>query len=206
MSPSPESGKPASAPSRRRILVVDDEPTLRLGFAYALSEHAVETASTGREALLKLDEGRHDLVILDLRMPDIDGLGVIETLRRRSVTIPVVLCSAVITPAAALRAITGHVVDFLLKPVRPADLRDVIEHVLSPPGDALEHAMAAARGGRFDEAVAHLEESGGSEPRTAAWLAMLRALRSGTIEGEASAFGKLEREGLSALAFRSRRA
>lgn len=205
MFPSPDSVSTKSA-LRRKVLVVDDEPTLRLGFAYALSDHHVETAATGREALLKLDQENYDIVILDLRMPDIDGLGVIETLRRRGVMVPVVLCSAAITPAAALRAITGHVVDFLLKPVRPADLRDVIEHVLSSPEDDFRKGLAEARNGRFDDAVKHLEKALDLDGRIAGWLSVLRAIRSSSIEGEAAAFGKLERDGLSILAFRSPRA
>jgi CheY-like chemotaxis protein len=188
------------------VLVVDDEPTLRLGFAYALSDHQVDTAATGREALVKLDQQTYDIVILDLRMPDIDGLGVIETLRRRGHLVPIVLCSAGITPSSALRAITGQVVDFLLKPVRPADLRDVIEHVLSPSTDEFSLGLAAARGGRFEDAVKHLERALDTDGRVHGWLGVLRAIRSGSLEGEAIAFGKLERDGLSVLAFRSSRA
>jgi CheY-like chemotaxis protein len=200
---SPDS--PGAQAPRRRVLVVDDEPTLRLGFAYALSDHQVDTAATGREALLKLDQQTYDIVILDLRMPDIDGLGVIETLRRRGHLVPIVLCSAAITPSSALRAITGQVVDFLLKPVRPADLRDVIEHVLSPSTDEFSLGLAAARGGRFEDAVKHLEKALDTDGRVHGWLGVLRAIRSGSLEGEAIAFGKLERDGLSMLAFRSSR-
>src|SRR5688500_5983859 len=121
MSPSPDSGA-VPPPVRYKVLVVDDEPTLRLGFSYALSDHDTDTAANGTEALEKLESGPYDLAILDLWMPDVDGLRVIETLRRHGNLLPVVLCSAVITPSAALRAITGQVVDFLLKPVRPAEL------------------------------------------------------------------------------------
>lgn len=184
---------------------MDDEPTLRLGFAYALSDHIVDTAANGREALMKLDQAAYDIVILDLRMPDVDGLGVIETLRRRGNMVPIVLCSAAITPTSALRAITGQVVDFLLKPVRPADLRDVIEHVLTPSPDSFSAGLAAAREGRVDEAVRHLEKSTEPDGRIQSWLGLLRAIRSGSLEGEAVAFGKLERDGLSILAFRSPR-
>lgn len=188
---------------RRKVLVVDDEPTLRLGFSYALADHETDTAATGREALLKLDGGDFDLVLLDLRMPDIDGLGVIEALRRCGNPVPVVLCSAAITPAAALRAITGNVVDFLLKPVRPADLRGVVAYVLSPSDDPLSKALGEARLGRFDEAVFHLETETDPPERTSAWLAILRALRSGGLEAEAAVFSKLEKGGLSILAYRA---
>jgi CheY-like chemotaxis protein len=188
MFPLPERGVLA-APARYRVLVVDDEPTLRLGFSYALSDHDTDTAANGAEALAKLEGGGYDLAILDLRMPDIDGLRVIETLRRHGNFLPVVLCSAVITPSAALRAITGQVVDFLLKPVRPVELRGIVRHVLNADGDDFARAMAHARAGRHDIAAG-------------AWLGILRALRTGSLEAEAAAFGRLERDGLEALAYR----
>ncbi len=199
MSPSPDNA--ARHPPRRRVLVVDDEPTLRLGFSYALADCDTDTAATGREALLKLEEAAYDILILDLRMPDIDGLGVIEALRRHGNTMPVVLCSAAITAASALRAITGHVVDFLLKPVRPADLRGVVDYVLFPPAEPLSLALCEARAGRFDEAIRVLEEPAASGPSAAAWLSVFRALRVGSLEAEAVAFARLEREGLGILAY-----
>jgi CheY-like chemotaxis protein len=202
MSQLPES-KAAGAAVRYRVLVVDDEPTLRLGFSYALSDHDTDTAANGGEALAKLENATYDLMILDLRMPDIDGLRVIESLRRHGNYLPVVLCSAAITPSAALRAITGQVVDFLLKPVRPAELRGVVKHVLAPEADPFSQAMARARAGRHEEAIALLQEADGENPRVQAWLGVLRAIRSGSLEGEAAAFGRLERDGLSELAYRS---
>lgn len=200
MSPLPDSGA-SQAPARYKVLVVDDEPTLRLGFSYALSDHDTDTAANGSEALLKLDSTKYDVAILDLRMPDIDGLRVIETLRRHGNHLPVVLCSAVITPSAALRAITGQVVDFLLKPVRPAELRGVVRHIMAPQEDPFARAMAHAREGHHDQAIVDLELLE-QEPRVLAWLGILRALRTGSLEAEAAAFGRLERDGLSALAYR----
>ncbi len=201
MSPLPESGV-TPTPARYRVLVVDDEPTLRLGFSYALSDHDTDTAANGAEALAKLEGGGYDLAILDLRMPDIDGLRVIETLRRHGNFLPVVLCSAVITPSAALRAITGQVVDFLLKPVRPAELRGIVRHILAADGEPFARAMAHARAGRHDKAIQDLEAIELRETRAPAWLGLLRAIRTGSLEAEAAAFGRLEREGLEALAYR----
>ena len=202
MYPLPES-KAARSGTRYKVLVVDDEPTLRLGFSYALSDHDTDTAANGTEALAKLDETAYDIMILDLRMPDIDGLRVIESLRRHGNLMPVVLCSAAITPSAALRAITGQVVDFLLKPVQPMELRGVVNHVLAPGDDPFAVAMALARAGRHEEAIVRLQEIDGGHPQTKAWLGILRAMRGGGLDGEAAAFGKLERDGLSALAYKA---
>lgn len=202
MYPLPDSKAAAGPGARYKVLVVDDEPTLRLGFSYALSDHDTDTAANGSEALIKLESADYDIVILDLRMPDIDGLRVIESLRRHGNLLPIVLCSAAITPAAALRAITGQVVDFLLKPVQPAELRGIVSYVLAPGDDPFAQAMAMARLGRHEEAIRRLQELNLEHPRVRAWLGILRAIRGGSLEGEAAAFGKLEREGLSELAYR----
>ncbi|WP_193213887.1 response regulator [Luteolibacter marinus] len=184
------------------MLVVDDEPTLRLGFSYALADHETDTASGGQEALNKLEQGDYDIVVLDLRMPEVDGLQVIEALRGRGDDLPVVLCSAAVTPAAALRAIGGKVVDFLLKPVCPAELRGVIEYVLQPSGDPLSLAMREARTGRLDEALAYLDDGPADCPRIATWRHILGALRSAEPDRKAAAAAKLEIEGLKHLSFR----
>lgn len=65
-----------------RVLVVDDEPSIRLLVARALEKRGfdVDSATDGVEALQKLSEGHYDLLVLDLMMPRLDGLGVIENL------------------------------------------------------------------------------------------------------------------------------
>lgn len=196
------SQSPDTLPLRRyKILVVDDEPTLRLSFSYALAEHETETAAGGREALSMLESNQYDVLVLDLRMPDIDGLQVIERLRRQENPLPVVLCSAALTPSSALRAITGNVVDFLLKPACPVELRGVIDHVMKPGECPLSLALAKVRAGELDEGIRLLESHPGAGPKVDLWTSVLRAIRLGSLEGEAAAFAKLEREGLDRLVF-----
>lgn len=183
---------------KQRVLVVDDEPTLRLGFAYALTSKntVVETAVNGRHALEKIAMGRFDVIILDLRMPELDGLGVIDALRKNGNQLPVVLCSAAIHSTAALRAIRHGVVDFLLKPVRPTELREVVEFVLRPERRGYPLAMKAARSGNVQEAIRLLEAEGGSNPRMTFWLQVLVAMRD-----EDDAVGDMLGSGLQVLAF-----
>lgn len=174
MSPSHNSVN-ATGGTKRRVLVVDDEPTLRLGFSYALTDRDthVDTASTGRQALDKIKEHTYDIIILDLRMPDIDGLGVLETLRLSGNLVPIVLCSAALTIGAALRAIQHRVPDFLLKPIRPTDLRDIVEFILNPPDNPLSHAMRAARAGKMETAIQHLLAEAEHDRTCAAWIEVL---------------------------------
>lgn len=190
--------------TKLRVLIVDDEPTLRLGFAYALSSRTttVETAATGRHALERMAETEFNILVLDLRMPDIDGLGVIDALRSQGNNIPVVLCSAALSSNAALHAVRQGVVDFLPKPVRPVDLRKVIEFVLHPERQPFPQAMRAARNGRRGEAIRLLREESESSRQAASWLEVLVAVQ----EAGASCNKELEekiRRNLPVLTFTS---
>jgi two-component system NtrC family sensor kinase len=68
-----------------RVLVVDDEPIIQdlLVDALSTSRHSVDTASGGEEALRKLERGAYDVILLDLKMPDLDGRQVFETISTR---------------------------------------------------------------------------------------------------------------------------
>ncbi len=170
-----------SAPVGRklRILVVDDEPTLRLGFAYALTSKTseVETASTGRIALEMLAAEDFDIIILDLRMPELDGVGVMEALKNRSNRVPIILCSAALSASAAIRAIRMGVVDFLLKPVRPSDLRQAVDFVLYPERRPFPQAMKEVRSGRIDDAIRLIELQTEPGKKESSWLTILKAVR-----------------------------
>jgi DNA-binding NtrC family response regulator len=110
-------------------------------------------------------------------MPDLDGIGVIEALRGQGNPLPVILCSAALTPNAALRAIRHGVVDFLLKPVRPVDLRQVVEFVIRPENRPLPQALKAARNGRPDQAIRLLESEPAPSCQIRHWLKLLRTIR-----------------------------
>ncbi len=204
MSPSPDQ-ETANGTPKRRLLVVDDEPTLRLGFSYALANHStqVDTAATGRQALDKLAGASYDIIILDLRMPDIDGLGVIETLRQSGNSIPIVLCSAALTPLAVLRAIQHQVPDFLLKPVRPVDLREVVDYVLAPPDTAGSRTVAAIRAGNIPGALEQARSGPARNHGTAVWIEVLESILNAPEDESPSAGEALLRSSLAALAFRS---
>jgi DNA-binding response OmpR family regulator len=78
-----------------RILVVDDEPAVRNLLAYNLSKahYAVLTADNGRQALELARQEDPDLVLLDLMLPEVDGLDVCRELRRTS-QIPIIMITA----------------------------------------------------------------------------------------------------------------
>ena len=80
----------------KRILVVDDEEGIRFLYKEELEEegYEVELAEGGEEALKKFSKSKPDLVILDLKMPGMDGLEVLERIREQDKDIPVVICTA----------------------------------------------------------------------------------------------------------------
>lgn len=202
MSQSPDKADPADS-GKLKVLVVDDEPTLRLGFAYALSGKTtlVETAPTGRHALERIANSRFDIMFLDLRMPEMDGIGVINTLRGAGNEIPIVLCSAALSPNAALRAIRQGVVDFLLKPVRPVDLRQMMEFVLRPERKALPLAMKAARLHDNAEAIRILEGEPHPSLQAVYWLSVLKSIHRADPDEDAALLEEKVRSSLSVLAF-----
>lgn len=164
----------------KRLLVVDDEPTLRIGLAYALEDEStvVETASNGKAALEMLDGTAYDAVILDLRMPEVDGLGVVEKMRSNGLSTPVILCSSFITLHFALPAIMEGVTHFLMKPVNPRELRAAVSSVLGENRSLLGKALGAVRRSQYEEANSILEiceSTMGASER--AWLTVLRTLK-----------------------------
>ncbi len=202
MSPSPDSPESRDT-SQLRVLVVDDEPTLRLGFTYALSNRSttVETAASGQQALDRITTTRFDIMILDLRMPEIDGIGVIEALRSDGNFLPIVLCSAALTPNAALRAVRHGVVDFLHKPVRPVDLRQIIEFVIRPEKRSLPQAMKAARNGRAAQAIEILEGEPNPSRQILHWLDLLTTIRNAGADEDITSLETKVRTSMSVLAF-----
>ena len=184
---SPDS-RSCARPGLRRVLVVDDEPTLRLGFAYALQggRTHVDTAAGGASALEIAAIHRYDALFLDLRMPDVDGLKVIKSLRRAGNGVPVVLCSAFVTLESLLAAIRHGVVDFLVKPVSPADLRYALDVVTAAPDSPRSRAMALARAGRTGEAARLLRHAASlrDDPAAELWLSLLDHVAAGRPAGE----------------------
>lgn len=158
-----------SEPGQRvSILVVDDEPTLRMAFAFALKEEGVEVeeAPNGAEALAKHAERPFDLILMDLRMPALNGLETLARLREQGDRCPVVLCSAHLTAEDVLLALRHGVVDFLSKPVDLERLRQAKADVLEQPATPWASALSHARRMEFQQAVEDLPEET-EEERTA---------------------------------------
>ena len=108
-----------------RVLVVDDEPKLGkfLTQALELDGHAVVRAGGGREALALLGERAFDVVVTDLRMPDLDGLAVLAAARARQDPPEVIIMTAFGTTESAVAAMKAGAADYVMKPFALDELR-----------------------------------------------------------------------------------
>ncbi len=112
------------------IVLIDDEPAVRDTLGEHLEEegHRVRTAGGGEAGLFLLEEEPADLVITDLKMPGISGLEVLRRVRERWPATEVVLITGYGTLDDAVEALRHGAYDFLLKPVRLAQLDLVVRH------------------------------------------------------------------------------
>lgn len=111
-----------------RILIADDEPPARLRLRRLVDEHVdgevVGEAGSGREALAAVERSRPDLVLLDIRMPDGDGLSVAHALRQLAVPPAVVFVTA--HADRALAALEAGAAAYLVKPVNGGRLAQAV--------------------------------------------------------------------------------
>jgi DNA-binding response OmpR family regulator len=128
----------------RKILLVDDEKDFLDLLAHHLNAEDLEliTAGDGMEALNKARRFLPDVILLDLMLPDLDGLSVCDILRNQASTadIPVIVLTALAGEMARLNGLASGANHYLSKPVNMKELRDCIENAL-----ALRTAGVAAR-------------------------------------------------------------
>jgi two-component system nitrogen regulation response regulator NtrX len=122
--------------AKTRILVIDDDASIRESLRMTLEYDGYEVlgAATGQEGLTLAEREAPDLVLLDVKMPGMDGLDVLTRLHSMNESLPVVMISAHGTPSTAVEAIRKGAQDFLEKPFESTDrLRVTLQN-------ALEHA------------------------------------------------------------------
>jgi DNA-binding NtrC family response regulator len=117
-----------------RLLVVDDDIQMLSALEAALRQkgYNVDTASNGIEATRKLDNASLAGVITDLRMPGMDGLELLQHVRRTKPELPVIVLSAFGTVPDAVHAIRNGAADFLLKPFSHEALEEVLQRFDQP--------------------------------------------------------------------------
>lgn len=115
-----------------RILVVDDDPLMLDFLKEALSRQGynVDTAEGGEEALRKVEEKGYDLVITDVRMPGVDGMTVLESVKRNFAETEVVVITAYGTIRNAVEAMKMGAYDYLTKPFSVDEVEVVVQRAL----------------------------------------------------------------------------
>ena len=126
-----------------RVLVVDDEPAIRRFLRVTLEAHgyAVSEAESGREALAAVTAWQPDVIVLDLGLPDIDGVEVARRVREWS-RIPIIIVSVRAADADKVSALDAGADDYLTKPFSSSEL-------LARLRAALRHAGQASRAAIF---------------------------------------------------------
>lgn len=114
------------------ILVVDDEKNIRLTLVHALEalDLEIDTAINGEEALSKLKEKFFKIILLDMKLPGMDGMEVLRRVRRMYPESRVIIISAHGTIESAVEALKLGAVDFIEKPFVPKEIRELVSKVI----------------------------------------------------------------------------
>lgn len=142
---------------RPTVLVVDDEPGARESLEVILeNDYRVLSVGSGQEALEILQRESVDLVLLDVNMPDMDGLAVLRKIREQDEEIDVVMVSALNLARKAVDAIRLGTYDYITKPYEPEDILSTVNRVVSKQKlykelDFLRKEVEESRG--FDEII-----------------------------------------------------
>jgi len=122
---------------RKKILVVEDDPDLveLLSFNLRGCGFVVSSASDGLDALKKARSVIPDLILLDLMLPELDGFGVCEILRREPETakIPIIMVTAMSSQFARLAGLEAGANDYFTKPFSPKQLIARVQALLGQP-------------------------------------------------------------------------
>src|SRR5512136_776721 len=116
----------------KSVLIVDDEKNIRLTLSQALEilEVETDTAADGEEALAKLKEKEFGLILLDLKMPGMDGMEVLRRIREIRPDIRIIILTAYGTVESAVEAMKLGAADFIQKPFAAEEIRELVSRVL----------------------------------------------------------------------------
>ncbi len=117
----------------KRILVVDDEAKMRRLLELSLKGlgHEVVQAEDGESALAAFDTMPFDLVLTDLRMPRLDGMGLLRALRERGEDVPVIVLTAYATVESAIEAMKLGATDYMIRPLEMKDMELAVTRALA---------------------------------------------------------------------------
>ncbi|MEK7250812.1 MAG: response regulator [Bacteroidota bacterium] len=120
---------------KRKILVVDDEDALRTVLSAELNSEGydVATAADGTEALAELQKSTFDLVLLDIKMPNMNGFEVLKVIKEKHTSTKVIMLTGFADLKNAIESKKLGAEDFVSKPYDLVDLLTTIDRVMSEP-------------------------------------------------------------------------
>jgi len=118
--------------TRRRILIVDDELSVRQSLQEWFLEDGfdVETAEDGNIALQRLNRGPFDIILVDLKMPGMDGITLQRRIREVDQNATIIILTAYASVDTAVQALKLGAFDYVTKPVDPDDLSHLVRNAL----------------------------------------------------------------------------
>jgi len=155
----------------KSVLIVDDEKNILLTLSQSLEALRLETdtATNGEEALAKLKEKEFGLILLDLRMPGMDGMEVLRQVREIRPDIRIIMITAYGTVELAVEAMKLGAVDFIQKPFSPEEIRGLVSRVMDREkldeqkaadyGTSIELAKRSVANRHFAAAIEHVRRA-----------------------------------------------
>jgi DNA-binding response OmpR family regulator len=142
-----------------RLLIVDDEPNIRSALSRALTlvGYAVSEAATGEEALHILSKDKYDLMILDILMPGIDGVEVMQRAHRQWPELLVIILTGHGSLESAITAIRTEAIDYLLKPAATSDIVAAVNQALQRRDERRKRSELVDVMGRALDALRHTQ-------------------------------------------------
>ncbi len=117
-----------AVPRRRRVLFIEDEPALRISYErFFRPRFDMTFASSGAEALARLEQEPPDVVVLDMRLPDTDGVDLLRRLRALLPNLPVIITTAYVSVEPQLRVLDLRHSGYLVKPFDLEELGTAID-------------------------------------------------------------------------------
>lgn len=165
--------------SEENILIIDDEKNIRMTLQKTLASdgYEVETAATGQKGLDKANELKPNLILLDLKLPDMEGLEVLKTLGEHDAN--VIMITGYGSVETAVDSMKLGAIDYLRKPFSPDEIREKVNEVLNRQRlddksaeevdyqTCIELAKKMINQKKFDQAEEYLDNALASDPSTA---------------------------------------
>lgn len=181
------------------VLIVDDEKNIRLTLSYVIESMGLEvdTAINGEEALLKLSQKEFGLILLDLKMPGMDGMEVLKKVTEIRPDICVIIITAHGTIESAIDAMKLGAVDFIQKPFAPNEIREIVSKVIDRDkidekkvtdyDSFIELAKRCVQDRHFNAAIEHIHKAisiDPSRPEAFNFMGAILEIRSEQLEAQ----------------------